>query len=313
MGLPAAVIPLIGAAAQFGGGLMANASNEKMNAANHRFQWEMYDRQRGHALDDWNMQNEYNSPKNQMQRYKDAGLNPFSVAGNMSSGPTVRSSSGGSSNSKPNDYSFLAGAFQAFFQLQQTLADTQRTEAQTKYLNSQIPLNQAKTDATVQDTTRKNELQPFVLGNLDWRNTIAGKTSRNLDKTYDKMGIDIEKTSADIDRIKASTNFTIHQDARAALLTASSLAQAAERILQMRAQTAKTWEEKRTIQEQYKNLAHLRNGTLQANLNAEDRHQINLLEMRLKQGLIDKTDLQNDAYWLDKFMDVLKTVSPKTR
>jgi len=61
--------------------------NEKQQAYNEQ----MYQRQRADALTDWDKQNAYNSPSQQMQRYKEAGLNPNLVYGQMSNSPVIRS------------------------------------------------------------------------------------------------------------------------------------------------------------------------------------------------------------------------------
>jgi hypothetical protein len=55
----------INAAATVGSTLLANRSNKKL--AQHSF---------NKNVEMWKMQNEYNSPKNQMARYNEAGLNP---------------------------------------------------------------------------------------------------------------------------------------------------------------------------------------------------------------------------------------------
>lgn len=47
-------------------------SNERTNKANKKLAEYQY----GKQLEMWNMSNEYNSPANQMKRYKEAGLNP---------------------------------------------------------------------------------------------------------------------------------------------------------------------------------------------------------------------------------------------
>ena len=51
----------------------------------------MYDRQRADALADWNMQNQYNSPAEQMKRYKEAGLSPHLIYGQTHTASPVRS------------------------------------------------------------------------------------------------------------------------------------------------------------------------------------------------------------------------------
>lgn len=82
--------PLLGAAAAaIGAGNLI--SGIFTNKRNREFSEHMYNVQRQHGLQDWAMQNDYNSPAAQMQRLKDAGLNPNlvygsgTVAGNSSS------------------------------------------------------------------------------------------------------------------------------------------------------------------------------------------------------------------------------------
>lgn len=54
---------------------MANEHNEAMLNKQIQQEWDM-----------WNAENEYNSPAAQMQRYSDAGVNPYMSVGNVSSG-----------------------------------------------------------------------------------------------------------------------------------------------------------------------------------------------------------------------------------
>lgn len=81
-------LPLVGNAFSglFGIGSQASANKANMELAKYQNEWNEYM---------WNKQNEYNTPKNQMARYLDAGLNPNLIygsgsasAGNSSSVPT---------------------------------------------------------------------------------------------------------------------------------------------------------------------------------------------------------------------------------
>lgn len=54
----------------------------KSNRKTRRFNEAMWERQRDLDQQNWHMQNEYNLPKNQMARLKEAGLNPSLVYGN---------------------------------------------------------------------------------------------------------------------------------------------------------------------------------------------------------------------------------------
>ncbi len=98
MGL-AAIIPWIGkaistaftsknigatlSAANAGAQLLTNRAQKKSNL-------EMYDRQRADALADWNRQNQYNSPEAQMTRFKEAGLNPHLIYGQMTTAQPIK-------------------------------------------------------------------------------------------------------------------------------------------------------------------------------------------------------------------------------
>lgn len=135
--------PAVGAGLSAGGGLLASRRNARMqseqNALDRQFQLDMYNRQRGHALDDWNMQNEYNSPRAMMQRYKEAGLNPHLIYGNQGSTPSVRSSSAGTGAmpAPKVDYSAIAQGLSAFFSIMQTQAQTDNIRASKELIDAQ--------------------------------------------------------------------------------------------------------------------------------------------------------------------------------
>lgn len=63
-----------------------NEFNLQMLEKQIAYNKEAYQQQYKDQIDFWNMQNEYNSPEAQMERYREAGLNPYMVAGNISSG-----------------------------------------------------------------------------------------------------------------------------------------------------------------------------------------------------------------------------------
>lgn len=80
--MPFPVAAAIGAGASLLGNLFNIGQANKTNQQQLAFQREMYGQQRQDSLSDWNMNNEYNSPTQQMMRLKDAGLNPHLVYGN---------------------------------------------------------------------------------------------------------------------------------------------------------------------------------------------------------------------------------------
>jgi len=70
---------------QAGGNVLSTGINAWLTAAqnkrNRQHDFDMSDYAYGKDLDMWNKQNEYNTPTKQMQRFKDAGLNPHLIYG----------------------------------------------------------------------------------------------------------------------------------------------------------------------------------------------------------------------------------------
>lgn len=58
------------------------------NRQSRKFSEKMYNRQYNDALEFWHTQNEYNSPVQQMERFRQAGLNPNLIYGQGNSGPS---------------------------------------------------------------------------------------------------------------------------------------------------------------------------------------------------------------------------------
>ena len=87
--MPAWLIPAIQAASTIGTGYMGYKGQKETNEANRKIAREA----QAFDLKMWNLQNQYNDPTNQMQRLKNAGLNPNlvygsgNVTGNISSVP----------------------------------------------------------------------------------------------------------------------------------------------------------------------------------------------------------------------------------
>lgn len=74
---------------------LQGASSLLTSAQQNKYQKQADQRANNFNLAMWNMQNDYNSPVNQMQRYKEAGLNPFLIysqgnPGNASSPPSAQ-------------------------------------------------------------------------------------------------------------------------------------------------------------------------------------------------------------------------------
>lgn len=92
--LGGSVLSGIGSALTGGLNLLGNKINYKQA---YKYQAKLMDYQNRLNIENWNMQNEYNLPSNQMQRYKDAGLNPNLIYGQSNSSSALPSVSPGTS------------------------------------------------------------------------------------------------------------------------------------------------------------------------------------------------------------------------
>lgn len=108
----------IGSAISAGGGIVSNIFN---NSA--------IDKQNRYNLDLWNKQNEYNTPKNQMDRFKQAGLNPHLIYGQGNSGnagaPTP-------SAAKSLDLSAVGNAVKTYLELKAMDTNIENTKEKTR-------------------------------------------------------------------------------------------------------------------------------------------------------------------------------------
>jgi hypothetical protein len=155
------VLPLIAAGASLAGSAINAGSQSRTNQSQLSYSREMYDKQRSDALADWNRQNQYNSPKEQMMRFKEAGLNPNLIYGQQSQSPVVRSSSveGYSPRAPQVD---LGNAAAMGLQGLSTYQDTQLKDVQTNLVKEQI--KNASTDNMLKqlDWAEKNIKLPYA-------------------------------------------------------------------------------------------------------------------------------------------------------
>lgn len=97
MGFPVAEV--IGAAATIGTGAVNMGSASKTNLRTRQHNEHMFRWATDVNRENWRMQNEYNSPKAVMARYKEAGLNPMLVYGQGNTGANAQSIDQGSTGS----------------------------------------------------------------------------------------------------------------------------------------------------------------------------------------------------------------------
>lgn len=262
--MPLPLIPLIAAGTNLLGNAMNTASNARQNRLNREFAQHQYDQQRADALADYEMMNTYNSPAEQMERLKAAGLNPNLVygGGTTTSSATVRSSSPPSYRGNPAHYDFggVANGLMMGYQVENTKAQTDNVKEQTKVAIQEQLLKAAQTAGTIMSTAATGvgtESQKFHLGQAQALNDyVLAAAKANLDKTNTEIaniGASTDQTRASIGKIHADTKFTLDQNERAAAMQAPNLAKAVEEVLQVRLSQARTQAETDSIKQNIQN------------------------------------------------------------
>jgi len=177
------------------------------NRAQRRWNEKMYGIQRADALADWARTNEYNSPLAQMQRFKEAGLNPNLIYGQTNSAQPVRSTDVKSWN--PQAPAFNLGQI-----VDQYL--------QTKVAGENIELmrsNKARVDA---DTAGKE------IDNL--------KNAKGLPYVEDLISANLEGKLIDNRYKTALTTLTLNRDEREAVRNTQGIAESIQRLTNMKQQ-----------------------------------------------------------------------------
>lgn len=214
-------------------------STEKTNQKNIDFSREMYARERQDALDDWARTNQYNAPEEQMNRLRQAGLNPNLIYGKgaENTASAIRSSSGQSVNqvAPEFDYSSIPNEMGKFFDFRAKQAQTDNMQANTELAQKQQFVMDANISKTLQDTARSQF-------DLD-------QAKRLRDVTFEGVMLDNEMKRANVDSTTTSTYVNLDRNEREKLSSAANLKKTLEEILSSKAGRAKTQDERNLLQE----------------------------------------------------------------
>lgn len=211
------------------------------NNANKKQALEMAKVQHDYAIDDWNRNNEYNSPAAQMGRFKEAGLNPNLIYGQMTQSPAIKSPDVSSPERRPmhvdNPMSSILQSQQTAANVAQAKANIALTEANTSKANNEAKYAEAMSLATLRNmgaTTANTEF-----------NTFQGKSLLGNQMQYgqlrnDQMIAETKKTIQDI------TNSMNDYELRK-IMTSNNTAKTWSDIAMNKAQMSKIPYEKRVL------------------------------------------------------------------
>lgn len=154
-------LPLIASGVEALGGLASNIIGNKQNKKM------------------WDMQNEYNSPKAQMERLRAAGLNPNLVYG---SGTVANTSSNSPQYNAPEIGKHLSNGVLAYAQMKKNTLEMENMKAQNNVINAQADYLRSQISNNQSQITYRDNAQT----------SNVNQATTNLQTTNSKMGTEIE-------------------------------------------------------------------------------------------------------------------------
>lgn len=170
--------------------ILLNSHNNKQNAKQWKeyanLQRELQSSQNAWNLAQWNRQNEYNSPANQMNLLRQAGLNPNLVYGNLSgaSAGSLESAGADISSPTPNNAAQVSGFGDLGVQIGNQMMQKELNDANIEKINTEIEsqrIDNAHKQFALnkQEETYKNQ-QDNIKSITDLNNSKSDEIQKNL-------------------------------------------------------------------------------------------------------------------------------------
>lgn len=208
---------------------MQSAYNEKMWGVQNQYNEGLWNKQNEYNEQMWNKMNQYNAPVSQMERYKEAGLNPNLIYGQSNMGGFVSTanldnsslSTAGVPGAPSASWRGEAPKFDlekgllSYLQFRESSARTNNLEELNKVYEQDSILRAAQTAATVAGTAKTH--QDVSLG------SALFKTS-------------VDAAAANLRKVQIEADISLNRDSREAALNSSNLREAAGRIQNMQGQ-----------------------------------------------------------------------------
>jgi hypothetical protein len=271
-------------------GIMAGASllgtgaqatfTGKMNRKTRKWSEKEREINRQYALQDYATMNEYNSPRAQMARFKEAGLNPNLIYGQQNEGATVRSTEQAKWNPETPQFdigSAVSGGIQTYNDLRMANANLDLIAKEGAVKTAEIAYKTAMT-SQVAAQTAKTEFETKTAATLAQYSQQAAEA--NLRKTMTDTAYTVQQQA-----------IALQRNEREALQSTSSLRLNVLQALKLKAENAKTEEERKSI--------------IQARKNAEIDQKLKEADLRLKEKGVQPHDniiFRTGIQWLDNII-----------
>lgn len=243
--MPTSDDAIINAAAGMTSNAMNIGAQMKMNKRNKKWAEQRYEKERADALADWHMMNEYNSPAQQMKRFREAGLNPHLIYGQQNEGATVRSTD--TQNYEGKAPQFDAGFIPMSLMMQYEIEAKQAQTNNMREMNKVIQLDQELRAAQIYDTIMSGDSKAVGADrqqfDLSLAEELRNDTIESVRLTNRGKEMDLDKTAMEI-----YTGFSRNE--REIAMNSQSIRESAQRIISMRIQNAKTDQERKNLVEQ---------------------------------------------------------------
>lgn len=188
------------------GGLFSVGQNKKnrefeREEAEKEREWneKMFNETNAWNLEMWNKENEYNTPEAQVQRLRDAGLNPmyYGLDGAGSAGDVGSAQALGYERaSVGNQVNPIEGAMQ-MAQLAQIQAQTEKTKSETKTIDAKLPFEVEELKNQVRGSKLSADAQETINKYLDQQQEaelrVKNSTADANDKSVEKAVAEIQK------------------------------------------------------------------------------------------------------------------------
>lgn len=179
------------------------AAQKEENEKNRAYNLQLAQMQNAWNQEQWERENEYNSPVNQMKRFEEAGLNPDLMYGQGNSGNAMQLSGGMTAGapSSPMDYSALGQKMTVGQVLDQTLnremmrAQIEKVKAETRSEGYQADI--LKSDASFRDAWNQG-----VLDLNDVRINIGNSEISLNDQQTKKLRVEMSKLDAETRNVR---------------------------------------------------------------------------------------------------------------
>lgn len=249
-------MPLTGLIPEAANTIIQPLMSHLTNVKNRKFTREMYNRQRHDALADWEMQNVYNSPREQMKRFQEAGLNPKLIYGQTNEMPAVRSSDGAAGGARAPEMNLFQG-----YDLAAKSAQVDLVAKQMELMEQEANLKKATTYATVAGTGKTEAEIKRILFDLGIDVETRGTTLAMRGADLEQKRVAIAKGSKEIDNLSNEIDFRRDENARRWIMQQPTFQKAVEEVknlqvarMKMRSEMLSNYYERQKMQQEILNM-----------------------------------------------------------